>query len=724
MWIAFAVLCISVMGQENSTGYWVKKGAEFYNNGSYDLAEKCFNKSIELNSKSLESWIYKGDILGKLGKFNDALNASEKAIEIDPLNVSGWTIKGIVLAQQYKYNESMHAFDNAIKINPKNAKSWYIKGLALGLFLGRDNESLQASEKAIGIDPQNADAWLVKAADLSEMERYNESMTALDKATNLNPNLSLAWYAKGYIFNKQGKYDESIPAFNMAIKTYNSSAQVFVLPGLNYSWGPFYESSWSNKGHALLTLGRYNESIQALDRAIEIDPRDSGGWYDKGQALYKLGKYNESLRAYDRVVELYPSEVDAWVGKGQAFSALGRDADASEAFDKAANLIKENAGQGNTASVVPAQMNGKNTKSWVRTLSGLGNNTLASVQQTSNGGYIVAGEILDYNLIKFDSLGNQEWKRSFRNEQNISYSVQQTSDGGYIIAGSGYTNAGSGKDLIKTDYSGNEEWNKTLGGYVESVQQTNDGGYIIAGSKPKEFQCDGGSWCYNSTNAWLIKTDSKGNEIWNKTFGSRKLNHSADGYSVKQTTDGGYIISGITDGESWLIKTDSSGEMLWNKTFNGMIPEGASSVQQTGDGGYISISNSWQGGVWLIKTDTNGNELWNRTLDGSSNEAFSVQQTNDGGYIIAGQTNPVMMMSTGMIGKWRRSSDNSKAWLIKTDPTGNELWDKTFAGSGNSTMADSIQQTNDGGYIIVGETRSYWASDTDGWLIKTDANGN
>jgi hypothetical protein len=259
--------------------------------------------------------------------------------------------------------------------------------------------------------------------------------------------------------------------------------------------------------------------------------------------------------------------------------------------------------------------------------------------------------------------------------------------------------------LIKTDTEGNEEWNKTFGGddgdVGFSVQQTTDGGYIITGFTSSYGTA--GGW-----DVWLIKTDTEGNEEWNETFGSG--NDWDEGHSVQQTTDGGYVITGQTSGDLWLLKTDSQGDEEWNQTFGGSSADYGESVQQTTDGGFIitgSTSSFGNGSydVWLIKTDSQGNVVWNQTLgDASYQKGFSVQQTDDGGYII-----------TGYYGSY-------DVWLIKTNSQGQEEWNKTFGGSGQD-VGYSVQQTTDGGYIITGYTYSY-GNGGDVWLIKTDSQGN
>jgi hypothetical protein len=356
---------------------------------------------------------------------------------------------------------------------------------------------------------------------------------------------------------------------------------------------------------------------------------------------------------------------------------------------------------------------------WEKTFGGGGIDLGFSVQQTRDGGYIIVGYTTSYGagredvyLIKVDANGNIRWSKTFGGGGiDLGFSVQQTSDGGYIIVGA-TTSYGAGSYdvyLIKVDANGNIRWNKTFGGREDdwgySVQQTRDGGYIIVGGT-KSYGAGG-------YDVYLIKVDANGNIRWNKTFGGARDDW---GYSVQQTSDGGYIIVGATTSygaggyDVYLIKVDANGNMQWSKTFGGGGSDLGYSVQQTSDGGYIIVGYTTSygaggGDVYLIKVDANGNIRWNKTFGGKDSDwGHSVQQTRDGGYIIVGET-----MSYGAGG--------ADVYLIKVDANGNIRWSKTFGGA-RDDRGYSVQQTSDGGYIIVGYTTSYGAGSYDVYLIK------
>ena len=262
-------------------------------------------------------------------------------------------------------------------------------------------------------------------------------------------------------------------------------------------------------------------------------------------------------------------------------------------------------------------------------------------------------------------------------------SVVQTSDGGYVIVGTtSLRNAlGIYNDsvyLVKTNSAGTMLWNKTYGGtgnaFGSSVVQTSDGGYAIAGTIG--YVVPGGPPNIYNDSVYLVKTNSAGTMLWNKTYGGTG---NAFGSSVVQTSDRGYAMGG-----TMLIKTDASGNMLWNKTYSG-------SVIQTSDGGYAILGNALVNtDASLVKTDASGNMLWNKTYSG-----YSFVQTSDGGYAIAGGS----------------TSGRQGVNLVKTDSLGNMLWNKTYEEAGTSITdilgthwgpGYSVVQTSDGGYAIAG----------------------
>ncbi len=362
---------------------------------------------------------------------------------------------------------------------------------------------------------------------------------------------------------------------------------------------------------------------------------------------------------------------------------------------------------------------------FAKTFGGGGGDWANSVQRTSDGGYILAGHTRSFGaglddifLIKTDSRGNLQWAKTYGGtSQDYASSVQQTSGGGYIVAGYTASFGAGGSDffLIKTDANGNIQWAKTYGRVTSdrasSVQQTLDGGYIVAGvTYPIGVVY---------TDIFLIKTDEFGNVQWAKTY---EGTHNDYAYSVQQTSDGGYILAGYTgsfgagDNDIFLIKTDANGNIQWAKTYGGTYSDYAFSVQQTSDGGYIvaGYTTSFGAGgadIFLIKTDEFGNVQWAKTYGGTDWDfAHTVQQTSDRGYIVAGYT-------------YSFGADGEDAFLIKTDANGDIIWAKTYGGTLDDRVS-SVQQTTDGGYIVAGSTLSFGAGGWDIFLVKTDADGD
>ena len=261
---------------------------------------------------------------------------------------------------------------------------------------------------------------------------------------------------------------------------------------------------------------------------------------------------------------------------------------------------------------------------WQQTYSQAGQAN--SLFQTGDGGYAIGAA---YQLIKVDNTGKTLWSKQF--DQTIN-DVAQTQDGGYVIAGDGYWTNGNGWQayIVKVDSSGNKQFNQTYlnsqNGWANSVIQASDGGFVFAGNILDQPNSHGG----RDILVWLLKTDSSGNMQWDKKIhGLGENNGVSAAYSVIQTKDGGYALAGKTNpyaltstsgyhGPYWLIKTDSAGSMQWNEMFQG---NGSSnipySIIETSDGGYAiagSVGNMYMGNgifysgdFWLVKTDQNGN---------------------------------------------------------------------------------------------------------------------
>ncbi|MEP7171176.1 MAG: T9SS type A sorting domain-containing protein [Bacteroidota bacterium] len=347
------------------------------------------------------------------------------------------------------------------------------------------------------------------------------------------------------------------------------------------------------------------------------------------------------------------------------------------------------------------------------------------------------------------------FQKSYGNvmQQVFGPASYQTSDGGYIITYDVF--------LIKTNNNGDTLWTRKFPQLTcNSVQQTTDNGYIITG------------WT-GGNQAFLIKTDSIGDSLWTKTY---SIGTSFGGLFVKQTLDGGYIVSGFYSDsyygiECCLLKTDSLGLILWSKTYTHNDPDGLYyplSVIQTADSGYIVTGYGapyiYFYSIFLFKTDASGVVQWTKDYLGSSPSdivAYSIQETTDKGFIIAGSLNisgssyrDVYLIKTDSIGTklWsktyggmyddqcysvRQTFDGGyivagfitilgnypHVYLVRTDGTGDTLWTRTFGGSGGD-YGYCVQQTADSGFIVTGTSTSFSGGFLNIYQLKTDTNGN
>jgi hypothetical protein len=368
---------------------------------------------------------------------------------------------------------------------------------------------------------------------------------------------------------------------------------------------------------------------------------------------------------------------------------------------------------------------------WTRTFGGNMNDEASSVQQTSDGGYIITGYteslgagLYDIYLVKTDGYGEGLWAKTYGGPHyEYAYGVQQTSDGGYIIAGGIYSidEDWGNAYLIKTDSIGDTLWTKTYGlaekwANAFSVTLTSDHGYLLAGCQDRDV------WW--NQDFYVVKTDSMGDTLWTRTFESEPY-HCDWATSALQTTNHGYIVAGITGLQGspvwdiYVVRLDSLGNTLWEKTYGAgdiYVADFGFEIQGTTDGGYIiaGATDSTSNGSFdmcLVKIDARGGKLWTKIYGGEYDDfASSVKQTTDGGFIVAGHKNTA---ST--------PEDYCMCFLVKTDANGDTTWTRSYGSGTGYDVASSVQQTMDGGYIVGGSTTTYAVGSFDFWLLRLGA---
>lgn len=357
---------------------------------------------------------------------------------------------------------------------------------------------------------------------------------------------------------------------------------------------------------------------------------------------------------------------------------------------------------------------------FTKTFGGGGNDFVFSIQQAKDGGYIVAGQTESFGngspfnpdiwIVKLDSMGKMEWDKTFgeAGKGDGALSVCLSADGGYVAAGT-TSSYGEGYPSIwikKLDKQGDTLWTRIYQGRIVStawsIGPTNDGGYIVAGRGEEN----------------ILKLDQEGNREWGKQF-SRVF------YSVAQTADSGYIAAGdsIFRQLEWnyipsvsIIKLDKKGNLEWKNPLGNDFPGRANCIQPTSDGGYIVAGDSigfnsesvYSTHFMVIKLDGKGNREWNY-FGGRYSDAQFIRQTADGGYIVAGNANDEV--------------NGLDLTLLKLDKNGKEEWIRKF-GSTRWEYASAVEQTDDGGYIVSGQTESYGEGSYDMWILKLDKNGD
>lgn len=337
-------------------------------------------------------------------------------------------------------------------------------------------------------------------------------------------------------------------------------------------------------------------------------------------------------------------------------------------------------------------------------------------------------------------------------------SVIKTTDGGYAIVGYTQSIDGDITDktienfdywLLKFDSNDNLQWTKTYGGTNDEraykIIQTNDGGFALVGYTSSD---DGNVTTNNGfDDIWLVKTDVSGSIQWEKSYG---FTGSDKAFSIIQTSDGGFFVSGTLDvsasagagndkrrhagGDFWGLKLDANGTKIWRRYFGGSFTDVAYDAIEASDNGFIIIGSSDSDDVditnskgdydfWVVKVDVAGNQVWEKSFGGSQiDEARSITKTSDGNYLITGESRSNDINITN-------SNGAADIWLIKISDAGNLIWQKSYGGSSFDVSRD-ITSTLDDGYVIVGSSRSQDIDvDTnqgqnDVWILKINNSGD
>ena len=387
-----------------------------------------------------------------------------------------------------------------------------------------------------------------------------------------------------------------------------------------------------------------------------------------------------------------------------------------------------------------------------------------SIQQTTDGGYIITGQSIstngdvtgghgnyDYWVVKMNSVGTLQWQKCFGGTSfDAGQVIQQTTDKGYIIAGNSMSNDGDvsgnhgGDDcwIVKIDSLGVIQWQRCLGGTasddVNYIQQTLDGGYVIAGiSNSNDGDVSGNHGSYD---VWVAKLSNLGLIQWQRSLGGTLDDY---GYSIHQTTNEEYIVAGASkssDGDVstnhglfdyWIVQLNNTGQIQWQTSLGGTNFDVPQSVEQTTDGGYIIAGRSKSNDVdvtvnhglndyWLVKLTGLGILQWQKSFGGTDEDyGTCVQQTTDGGYVVAGCSKSSDVDVTGNHG-------NNDYWLIKLDNAGIMEWQKSLGGTGADLGGVVIKQAADHGYIVSGYAFSNDGDvtgnhgDYDYWVVKLD----
>ncbi|MEM1134906.1 MAG: hypothetical protein AAGI07_03630 [Bacteroidota bacterium] len=414
---------------------------------------------------------------------------------------------------------------------------------------------------------------------------------------------------------------------------------------------------------------------------------------------------------------------------------------------------------------------------WDASFGGAGAEACQKIVKTTDGGYLLVGYsnsepsgnktapnygLIDYWIVKTDSLGNKQWDQSYGGlGHDIAKNALPSPDGGYLLVGTSRSRPSGNKTalgygdnhfwIVKIDSLGNKQWEKTYGGFSDDHAHTAlpspDGGYLLVGTSNSRPSGNKTAPNYGGSDYWIVKIDSLGNKQWDQSYGGLRGDFPNN---ALLSPDGGYLLVGSSNSESsgnktapnygrddaWIVKVDSWGNKQWDKAYGGTRTDIAYHTLLSPDGGYLlggwsdstpsgnkTAPNYGGGDFWIVKVDSWGNKLWDKAYGGTSNESvLSALPGSDGGYLLGGFSD-----SPPGGNKNAPNYGRTDSWIVKIDSLGNVQWDQSYGGD-KGDVPNSVKSSSDDGYLLGGfsdsgpsgnKTAPYYGG-SDFWLVKLE----
>ncbi|HKI97541.1 MAG TPA: hypothetical protein VKB51_03600 [bacterium] len=366
-----------------------------------------------------------------------------------------------------------------------------------------------------------------------------------------------------------------------------------------------------------------------------------------------------------------------------------------------------------------------NQPTWEHTYGGPGRDEATHATPTEDGGVVVAGDRTpdgksdaDAWVIRLDKAGSTVWERTWGSDGDEHVEdIQPTLDGGFIATGEtqGATSGIGSVWVAKLDGKGSTVWLKQYDrkrkGRPHAILAAADGGYVVAGTEQSANP--------DYYDGWVAKIDADGKIVWERYYGGQD---DETVNAIRATPDGGYVFAGTTQSkgaggkDAWVVKINSTGQQLWEETFGSPENDSATDLVTLGDKGYVvagwteSDRDRHKRDGWVIRLDAKGKKLWEHSYGGAENdEAHEIRPGNDSGFVVVGTTES-------------KSAGGKDAWVLRIDDSGNELWNRTIGGK-DDDEATAVVPMLDGAFVVVGKTRSQGAGGQDAWVMQLNALG-